>query len=133
MPQRLLPAPGHHFVFVYGTLKAGYGNHRYLHGSRFICNALTLTRYRMWCIGFPLIQRDDRAGHPVAGEVYDITPRTMADLDALEANGRMYRRATRDLRSHDGLLSAYLYEWLGHPQGDPVRPNAEGVILWSPT
>jgi gamma-glutamylcyclotransferase (GGCT)/AIG2-like uncharacterized protein YtfP len=70
-------------VFVYGTLKQGYGNNRLLSKAKFI----------MFGHGFPVVFKDD-GGHKIIGEIYDIgdNGKILADLDALEGEGAMYDR-----------------------------------------
>ena len=38
-------------VFVYGTLKRGMSNHRWLRGQRFVDESRTLPSYRMYDLG----------------------------------------------------------------------------------
>lgn len=82
-------------VFVYGTLKRGYGNHRILERSDviFIGNAKTHGTFDMINSGFPVLVPNDN-GLPVKGEVYDIgdNKEVLARLDSLEGEGVMYDR-----------------------------------------
>lgn len=80
-------------VFVYGTLKRGYGNHRLLEGKTLIGEGITEGKYQMVSGGFPIIMASDD-GLPVKGEVYDITgdQECLTNLDRLEGEGVMYDR-----------------------------------------
>jgi gamma-glutamylaminecyclotransferase len=102
-------------VFVYGTLKQGYGNHRILEGKSFLGPAVTIGRFNMLNSGFPvLIPADD--GLPVKGEVYDITGDldTLDRLDQLEGEGVMYdRREIYVLLSDGERVVASVY--VGNP------------------
>ncbi len=78
-------------VFVYGTLKKGFSNHRLLTtGARFIGNdqiAGTMHDYGY----FPAVSLTDR-GLPVHGEVYEVTSSTLERLDRLEGIPTFYQR-----------------------------------------
>lgn len=80
-------------VFVYGTLKKGYGNHRLLADKSLVGVGATDIRYNMIAGGFPVIMTADD-GLPVKGEVYDITGDIpcLDSLDRLEGEGVMYHR-----------------------------------------
>lgn len=88
-------------VFVYGTLKRGYGNHHILNGHRFVSEAVTVAKCRLFNSGFPVLrprtEKPNAFNAPVYGEVYDIgnDTKTLARLDALESNGRMYHRKVK--------------------------------------
>lgn len=73
------------FVFVYGTLKKGYSNSRYLKGCRFISNAQTFDTWIMRDSGFPVLtNKNSSEARPVLGEVYEINQSTLHQLDTLE-------------------------------------------------
>lgn len=77
-------------VFVYGTLKAGYGNNSLLQGSKFVRED-RVKGYKLFNCGFPVATPD--ANSSVKGEVWEIDPsKTLQWLDRLEGNGRMYNR-----------------------------------------
>ena len=91
-------------VFVYGTLKRGYGNHRLLEDAVFAGEAVTAPKYRMFDAGaFPYMVVDEDSGIPIHGEVYVITPEILERLDSLEgvAYGH-YRRIKVDIDTLDG-------------------------------
>ncbi len=86
-----------HRVFVYGTLKRGFPNHRYMTGATFIAEARTADAYPLVVGGAwftPYLIPDKGAGHHVKGEVWDVPDALMPALDELESvhlpNG--YRR-----------------------------------------
>lgn len=80
-------------VFVYGTLKRGYGNNRLLERAVFMTEAMTVDKFDMINSGFPVLVPSEH-GLPVKGEVYDIgTDQVILDaLDRLEGEGVMYDR-----------------------------------------
>jgi gamma-glutamylaminecyclotransferase len=81
-------------VFVYGTLKRGFDNHRILTKSKFISTAKTLHSYPMICKypSFPYLIDVEGEGFRIDGEVYKATYRTMLRLDELEGYPDHYTR-----------------------------------------
>jgi gamma-glutamylcyclotransferase (GGCT)/AIG2-like uncharacterized protein YtfP len=97
-----------HLVFVYGTLKAGHGNHRLLERAERIGDRwLTAADFVLYDLGsFPgLVETDVEGGEPVTGELYRVDDATLASLDGLEGHPFLYRR-----------------EWIA------VQPEAGGAI-----
>lgn len=97
MPQLL--QQDFHNVFVYGSLREGFSNHRFMSNSRFVGYGVTtaskwvLTTVKGAC-PYPvalLTPRKDRQGR-IFGEVYKVRPSTMRRLDCLESNGSIYKR-----------------------------------------
>lgn len=80
------------FVFVYGSLKKGFGNHRLLVESELICEAVTLdSKYNMRsCGGFPGVHSNGE--NRISGELYSVDDITFESLDRLEGNGHFYNR-----------------------------------------
>lgn len=77
-------------VCVYGTLRAGCGNHRLLAGADFL-GEVRLSGWDMYSFGgFPGVIRGD--GEIVA-EVYEVNRATMARLDQLEGYPGWYSRS----------------------------------------
>ena len=86
-----------HRVFVYGTLKRGFPNHRYLAGATFLGNAVMSDAYPLVVGGTwftPYLIPEKGVGHRVMGEIWDVPEHMMPSLDRLESvhlpNG--YRR-----------------------------------------
>ena len=79
-------------VFVYGTLKEGYGNHSCLRGSPRISEGW-LSGFEMWKSGIPYVRRNNDLESKVYGEVYRVTWDTVLhSLDILEGHPRFYER-----------------------------------------
>lgn len=100
-------------VFVYGTLKAGFGNHRCLEGSNFIGEGVTKANgYELHSLGhFPAMSKTglDR----VRGEVYSCDARSLARLDRLEGNGSLYLREKIKIEmSKTVVVEAWCYFFL---------------------
>ena len=84
-----------HKVFVYGSLKRGFGNHGFLDGARCLgqyetqeasCNMFSFAFY-------PGVSRvESGAGHRILGELYLVDSKMLNELDKLEGNGMFYTR-----------------------------------------
>lgn len=72
------------YVFVYGTLKQGYGNHRLLKGKSLYMGEAELLDYGVFPLpyGFPGIL--PKEGEIVKGELYSIDEQVLNGLDCLE-------------------------------------------------
>lgn len=97
---------GSQFVFVYGTLKAGHRNHRLLDHADQIAVNVRLEGFLMFDVAgaFPAVVRGSST---IIGEVYRIDDETLADLDYLESNGRLYCRELVDVAGVKAWI--YLY------------------------
>ncbi|KAB2888115.1 MAG: gamma-glutamylcyclotransferase [Desulfobulbaceae bacterium] len=78
-------------VFVYGTLKKGFSNHRLLAGSEYLGTAQTVEKYAMYSTGTPIVLKDE-AVSPIHGELYRVNEATLVALDSLEGHPDWYRR-----------------------------------------
>ena len=101
-------------VFVYGTLKKGFENHRLLAKSKFISNAKTLHPYPMICKypSFPYLIDAEGEGLCVHGEVYEATYRTMLRLDELEGYPDHYTRREIEVVLEDGSITKVISYFL---------------------
>jgi gamma-glutamylaminecyclotransferase len=88
-------------VFVYGTLKRGFGNHYLLEGAKFIGPALLTGTHVLLDSGFPVCMPQPH-GATVTGEVYEVDGEILSDLDRLESEGRMYHRQPWHVSYEDG-------------------------------
>lgn len=93
-------------VFVYGTLRKGEVNHDVIDGCPFVKNARTEPRYTLhdhrW---FPSMASGGTTA--VTGEVYDLEPKTLWEVDRLEGHPSYYRR--QHIVLEDGqTVQAYL-------------------------
>jgi gamma-glutamylaminecyclotransferase len=124
-------------LLVYGTLKRGYGNHYILKGSEFLGEAVTESWFVMRCVGFPHVSRENK--HPikawgrVAGELYEVDDMTLARLDRLEGNGRMYQRQVISVKRKKRTLKAEMYVAMAGlaASGTPVAPSPDGILTWN--
>jgi len=111
-------------VFVYGTLKQGYGNNEYfLGGSEYLGPAVTgRADYDMVSLGgFPGVLSDGE--NAILGEVYKVDEATLARLDSLESNGSLYQR--EQIRCYtvegDELWGVWIYIFLQKSWARPGR------------
>lgn len=99
------------FVFVYGTLKKGFSNHRLLEKSNLIGKASTCEKYPMFCSNgmYPYMVHKIGLGHSVKGEVYEVSKDVQARLDILEGVPSHYVRKEIRVKCNDEILLAWCY------------------------
>lgn len=100
-------------VFVYGTLKRGFSNHGLLSEARFLGEGLTIPKFAMYKVGFPVLMESNGSVGRITGELYEVSARTLERLDMLEGVGRMYTREKVRVMTTDGVTEAMIY--IGHP------------------
>ena len=108
------------FVFVYGTLKQGYGNNSLLRNADFAGEAVTKHAYPMPDLGFgvPFVFPFEGIGHQIHGELFLINDMaTMDSLDWLEGHPGGYRRARVPVIQGEHEILAWLY-FFPHMMGD---------------
>lgn len=84
-----------HLLFVYGTLKAGYGNNRRLGSSSLIGHASTEQPMSFVDLGsFPALvpPRANIPQYHVKGELYEVDDHTLEMCDRLEGHPTFYTR-----------------------------------------
>jgi gamma-glutamylcyclotransferase (GGCT)/AIG2-like uncharacterized protein YtfP len=93
-------------VFVYGTLKKGYRNHRLLEGSNYIGEG-KISGYDLYDLGsFPGIIRGKGE---VVGEIYEIDQETLKRVDMLESEGQLYSRVPVEVSQNGKMVKAATY------------------------
>lgn len=93
-------------IFVYGTLRHGESNHKYLQHSQLLGQFETLPEYALYDLGaYPGLVEGHQS---VRGEVYAIDDATLALLDILEDVPVEYRRHT--IETPFGTAWIYLYQ-----------------------
>ena len=100
------PAVAERRVFIYGTLLRGETAHRRMSGARFLGEARTQQGYALVELGwYPgLVPEGERS---IAGELYAVGPRELAELDAYEDHPALFLR--QQIRLADGSSAeAYL-------------------------
>ena len=118
-------------VFVYGTLKRGFGNSRLLGGSAFLGVGHTSPSFAMYrvCPYFPGVCQDEQNLGPVYGEVYRVNDQTMRALDRLEgccaSGGGMYHRVVTDITVGKAHCDCWIYLWGHGPDHDLLIPSGK--------
>ena len=113
-------------VFVYGTLKRGFGNHRVMvaAGGEYLGAATRQFAKLVHLGGFPGLVETNNPDDIVYGEVYKVE--RLGPLDMLEgyrssADDGMYLRRAKNIVMEDGTeVLAYLYIWNHGYEGRPV-------------
>ena len=101
------------FVFVYGTLKEGFGNHTVLGESKLVGYARTKKQHKFAnsYIPFAFIEEDDNGG--IEGEVYKINDElTLRDIDYLEGHPNFYKREIIDVQFINEPEGSYHKVWM---------------------
>ncbi|BAH77034.1 gamma-glutamylcyclotransferase family protein [Solidesulfovibrio magneticus] len=119
-PEAAAIGDGSSHVFVYGTLRRGFSNHRYLAGARFVGPGRTVDAHGLYLeAGIPYLAAGE-GRYPVVGEVYAADAATLAGLDELEEHPRVYTRRPAPIVLGDGRrLTAWVY-FANEPQGAPL-------------
>ena len=98
-------------VFVYGTLKKGFGNHRLLVKAEFMCPSYIFDGKMLDLGAFPAVVDGAREIH---GELYSVDKATLASLDRLEGHPTFYERRkvhamVPDGPGQEGDMEAWCY------------------------
>jgi len=114
-------------VFVYGTLKRGGANHRYLAGQRFVASARTAAGFLLYGLdGYPGMVAGGAADDAVTGEIWEVSAECLRELDRFEGvDEGLFRRAAIPLAPPHAALAvqAYLY-------ARPVAGRARFGATW---
>jgi len=106
-------------VFVYGTLKRGGSNHRFLAGQKYLGPARTAPGFTLYSLGdYPGMVREpgDTAG--VTGELWSVEANGLAELDRLEGlDEGLYERVEIPIAPNPFAASAQTYLYLRPLQG----------------
>jgi len=98
-------------VFVYGTLKKGYGNHYILQNSKFCGNAVTIEKYLFLELGIPFLTKNQKHKKRtyVFGEVYNVNNEILTNLDDLEGHPTFYKREPIWVKIHNKYKYVFTY------------------------
>jgi gamma-glutamylcyclotransferase (GGCT)/AIG2-like uncharacterized protein YtfP len=104
-----------HKVFVYGTLRKGYGNNRLLTQATFLSKGETVNKYTMFASGIPYVNKHIETD-TIKGELYEVTDKELERLDLLEGynpskhEDSWYKREKVDIKDENGSIEeAYIY------------------------
>ena len=124
-------------VFVYGSLKRGFSNFRFLSDSVFVATGVTkFAIFDMFSYGsFPAVCEGT---HKISGELYSVTKAVLRRLDDLEGvDSGFYSRGMHDVTLETGDdVRAYMYtiarralEESSVERYDPVENNVKTWIF----
>jgi len=109
-------------VFVYGSLKRGFGNHYFLRDAKYCGNTETVdATFCMHSMGpFPAVTESNDNGYHITGELYEVDADTMNALDKLEGNGVFYTRKLVRVYTLEGTVEAWMYLLAEKPDTESV-------------
>ena len=107
-------------IFVYGTLKRGQSNHRFLSGQHFLGTALTQPLYRLFLLeGYPGMV-EGSPGRAIEGELWGVEPSCLEALDRLEGTAEgLYARVPAKLAGSLPVQAVQTYLYLRDVTGKP--------------
>ena len=97
------------YLFAYGTLMSGLGNHRYLQSEKFIGKATTQEKYAMFIAGPPFVHPTEQRTH-ILGEVWEVGPEALAKIDRLEQHPTWYVRTPIKVKYEDDVCGPEVVE-----------------------
>lgn len=95
-------------LFVYGTLKSGHGNNRFLETAEKIGDAITVGKFGFYKNGIPYVT-DDEEKVNVKGELYKVPPNVLDRCDMLEGHPSFYTRKLIKVRVGNTTHKAWCY------------------------
>jgi len=96
-------------MFVYGTLKRGFSNHRLMGQSKYLGKTLVPGLKMFSMGGFPGCIKSGDNDDEVIGELYEVTSEeVLQDLDWLEGHPDFYRRT--EVNTFHGIAETYLVD-----------------------
>ena len=96
------------YLFVYGTLKRGLGNHSLIKSCEFIGSFISEDRFDVSGHGFPCAYPNEY-GKLLQGEIYKLTDTDFISVDSLESNGYLYQREIRKFKRGNKVVEAWIY------------------------
>ena len=114
-------------IFVYGTLKSGYHNHRILGSDAEFLGEVVIAGFKLFESGIPFMKRTNNTKDCVLGEIYTVTDKNLVHVDHLEGHPTGYRR--EPVFGDDDDLETYIYP---HDLRDMKESpkNEDGVYVY---
>lgn len=116
-------------LWVYGTLKQGGRLHEAMNGSLLMGKFRSVVGYQLVRVGwYPGLaaSTSGETAQTVAGELYDVPERLLANLDQIEGAPFLFRREQLFLDGFSEPVEAYFYQ--GEIEGKPLVPNGEWPV-----
>ena len=101
-----------HTVFVYGSLKKGFGNHHLLEDAEYVGKAETVSsNYTMYNLGaFPGVKEGGTTC--ITGEVYKVTDDELVRLHRLEGHPTFYEAKTKQVKLTERIMNNYMEAYI---------------------
>lgn len=99
-------------IAVYGTLRRGMGNHRFLRDAEYLGIGDTVSRFRLCVNGLPYLLRGAGLGEFVELEVYRVDQKTFREVDRLEGHPHFYRRMKLPVIMRDNEQEPRVVPWI---------------------
>ena len=122
-----------HRVFVYGTLRFGFGLHRAIRDCPYL-GERSLAGFEMADVGaFPAIHRTGAPDQYVIGEVYRVDDHELYILDSVEGytEGRRNNHYERIAVEIDGLGECWVYTYTDDSWDHLLERRGSGVVVES--
>ncbi len=93
-------------VFVYGSLRRGFGLSPVLSSSEFVADVRTKPKYTMYSVGaFPCITKGGNTG--IVGEIYKVDLPTLRRLDMIEGVPQLYKKSMIEVDGYDDVIAYF--------------------------
>jgi len=121
--------PFNEFLFVYGSLKKGFDNHKLLDKyAKRVGKASTVGKFAMYEDSFgnyPYLVKEPVT--KVMGELYEIKRKELLDkIDAFEGAPEYYKRKKIKVKTHKGVNLAFVYI----RENDEIPKEQEPLKIW---
>jgi gamma-glutamylcyclotransferase (GGCT)/AIG2-like uncharacterized protein YtfP len=121
--------PFHEFLFVYGSLKKGFDNHKLLQKyAKRVGKASTVGKFAMYEDSFgnyPYLVKEPVTR--VQGELYEIKRKELLDeIDEFEGAPEYYQRKRIKVKTHKGVNLAFAYL----RENEEVRKEKTPLKIW---
>jgi len=115
-------------VFVYGTLRSGFGNHSLISSSKFLGKGITKKEYALYQMGIPFLVEDE-SHKQIVGELYSVSSHVLQNLDMLEGHPSWYQRKKSTVVINGKNFRAWIY--FNRAQGQLIESGAvkESLII----
>lgn len=96
-------------VFVYGSLRKGYGLSPVLNSSEFVSDVRTKPKYTMYSVGaFPCITESGNTS--IVGEIYKVDLSTLRRLDMIEGVPQLYKKGIVEVDGYENVIAYFFTE-----------------------
>ena len=94
-------------VFVYGSLRKGFGLSPVLSSSDYIETVKTKPKYTMYSLGaFPCIVKGGKTA--IVGEIYSVSEEVERRLDMIEGVPQLYQKGKVEIDGYDNVIAYFM-------------------------